>query len=150
MKNDKNFDWSSLNDKVEDILGRHFWNDLHDILPKRFPNIDLYQTDTEGIVVMEIPGLVSSTDVQIRLESNNLIIQGEIPYPYPYPKKQLPMQERYTGKFERSIRLPFHYLESSVTAKYRAGLLEVRVQKDPQKQTIPISFEADIEDEDLD
>ncbi|MBM7702018.1 Hsp20/alpha crystallin family protein [Metabacillus iocasae] len=142
-KKQPDIDWSSIHDKVEDMLGVHFLNDLQSMLPKRFPNIDLYQTDTEGIVVIEIPGLQSSQDIRIKLESSMLTIDGQIPYSYPITKQQLTMKERHTGSFQRTIRIPFPYIDDQISAKYKNGLLEIRLQKDIQDQTISIEFDEE-------
>ncbi|TYR80864.1 Hsp20/alpha crystallin family protein [Priestia megaterium] len=137
----EDIDWGSLHDKVEDMLGSHFWNDLHHMLPKRFPNIDLYETDTEGIIIVEIAGLQSAKDVQIKLELNKLTIQGQIPYLYEIPQQQLKMSERHTGMFTRTIKLPFQYVENEIKAKYRNGLLEIKLLKQESNQEISIEFD---------
>ena len=85
-------DWGSIQHKVEDMLGNHFWSDLNHILPKRFPNVDLYETDKEGIIVVEVPGLHSTHDIQIKLDANILTVEGNVPYAYEASKQKLKLK----------------------------------------------------------
>ncbi|MFB8424369.1 Hsp20/alpha crystallin family protein [Priestia megaterium] len=136
-------DWGSIQHKVEDMLGNHFWSDLNHILPKRFPNVDLYETDKEGVIVVEVPGLHSTNDIQIKLDANILTVEGNVPYAYEASKQKLKLNERHTGVFSRTVKLPFHYTDEPVRAKYKNGLLEIRLNKIENDQTIAIQFEDD-------
>ncbi|MEE6132740.1 heat-shock protein [Priestia aryabhattai] len=133
-------DWSSLHDKVEEMLGTHFWNDFTTLLPKKFPAIDLYETEKEGIIVAELPGLQSAKDVEIKVELNTLTIQGQLPYSYEVAKPHLKINERHTGVFMRTIKLPFQFVENEIKAKYRNGLLEIKLLKQEVNQQIAIEF----------
>lgn len=137
-----NLDWSSIHKKVEDMLGDQFWQDIHQIIPSRYPNCDVYETDSTGVVVVELPGLLSPSDVSIKLEGNLLTVEGSIPSPYPIPKNQLNLSERYLGSFSRTLRLPFHHLkETPISAHYKNGLLEIHFSKQEKENSIPITFD---------
>ncbi|HWO96257.1 MAG TPA: Hsp20/alpha crystallin family protein [Bacillus sp. (in: firmicutes)] len=137
-----NLDWSSIHKKVEGILGDQFWQDIHQMIPSRYPNCDIYETDSTGVVVVELPGLVSPNDVSIRLEGNSLTIEGLVPVPYPIAKSQLKVRERHLGSFSRTLRLPFHYSKDTpISARYKNGLLEIHIPKQEEENSIPIEFE---------
>jgi HSP20 family protein len=141
-KQPSSLDWSSVYRKMEDILGDQFWQDIQKMMPVRYPNCDLYETETVGIVVVELPGLQSANDITIKLQGNHLIIEGTVPYTYPVEAKRLKLKERFRGPFSRSIRLPFHYCEDeNISACYKNGLLEIEIPK--QHETTPISITFD-------
>ncbi|MFC3882181.1 Hsp20/alpha crystallin family protein [Bacillus songklensis] len=141
-KQPSQLDWSSVHKKVEDILGDQFWKDIQKMMPARYPNCDLYETETTGVVVVELPGLQTAKDITIKLQGDHLIIEGTAPYVYPVEAKELKLKERFRGPFSRSIRLPFQYSEDqSISARYKNGLLEIEIPK--QHETTPISITFD-------
>ncbi|EIT85580.1 small heat shock protein [Fictibacillus macauensis ZFHKF-1] len=137
------FDWASLQDKVDSVLGSEFWHELNRVVPKRTACTDLYENDTEGVVIIELPGLSSTEDLSISLESNKLIVQGNIPYRYPVSQDELTMQERLTGPFTKEIHIPFLYHPDQVSAAYKQGLLEIRLVKIKKTKPISVSFTKD-------
>ncbi|MFD1427024.1 HSP20 family protein [Kroppenstedtia sanguinis] len=142
MKKDS-FDGSNLQGKMGGILGDKFWNELHHALPRKGPDVDIYETKQEGIIVVEIPGLSSPNDVQITLEFQSLILQGEIPYEYPVAKEKISLGERRFGRFKRRIQLPFHYSPDQIQAHYKNGLLEIRLLKKVVSKEVEIRFEEE-------
>jgi HSP20 family molecular chaperone IbpA len=74
--------WENMNEKIDDVLGEKFWKDVLPVIPKRVPLIDIYETPTHGYMVLELPGLNSSKDVELSVQNNQLFIKGTIPYPY--------------------------------------------------------------------
>ncbi|EGK09195.1 Hsp20/alpha crystallin family protein [Kroppenstedtia eburnea] len=142
MKKDS-YDWSNVQGKVGGVFGDKFWNELHQALPRRGPGVDIYETEREGVIVVEIPGLSSPNDIQITLESQNLILQGEIPYGYPVPKEKIALGERRFGRFKRRIQLPFHYSPDRIQASYKSGLLEIRLLKEMVGKEVEVRFEEE-------
>ncbi|WP_082232764.1 Hsp20/alpha crystallin family protein [Halobacillus massiliensis] len=124
-------DWSKFSNEVDQVLGEDFWNDLTHVIPKRGPSYDMYETDTEGIIIFEMPGLQSLNEIQIKPQGTNLVLEGIIKSPYHIPHDQLLHNERFTGKFKRSVSIPFHYSSEKISARYKNGLLEIRIQKEP-------------------
>lgn len=45
------------------MFGNYFWSDLNYILFKWFLNVDLYEIDKEGIIVVEVFGLYLINDI---------------------------------------------------------------------------------------
>jgi HSP20 family protein len=137
-----NLDWSSIHKKVENMLGDQFWQDIHQMIPSRYPSCDMYETDSKGVVIIELPGLSSPKDVSIKLENNSLTVEGVMPPPYPYEKDQLKLNERHRGPFSRTLRLPFHYSKDTpITARYKNGLLEIHIPREEKENSIPITFD---------
>ncbi|MGM9986462.1 MAG: Hsp20/alpha crystallin family protein [Bacillaceae bacterium] len=134
------FDWNVFPDNVEEVLGEQFWGDLQRMIPKRGPSVDVYQTDSEGVVLVEVPGLKSVKDIQLKQNGSQLIIQGSVPYTYPIPKDKLIKSERFIGVFSRTISLPFSYSTDQITARYKNGILEIHVPKSKQERSIEIEM----------
>ncbi|WP_018131628.1 Hsp20/alpha crystallin family protein [Effusibacillus pohliae] len=112
-----------------------------------YPRVDLYQTRSELIAVLEVPGLEKSSDVKLVVEPNRLVVKGNPRVRYSgIPDDQFILSER-PRSFEREITLPVRVLPRKVRAFYRQGLLEVHMIKDagPRGETggspIPIDFE---------
>ncbi|WP_261131298.1 Hsp20/alpha crystallin family protein [Bacillus sp. Marseille-Q3570] len=135
--------WSKFSNEVDNVLGEDFWNDLHHVIPKRGPSYDMYETDTEGIIIFELPGLQSINEIKIKQHGTHLILQGKIDYHYPVQQDQLIHNERFTGKFKRSVTVPFHYTPEKINARYKNGLLEIRIQKEQNEDEIIIDMDED-------
>jgi HSP20 family protein len=106
------------------------------------PNIDVYETENEVIAKCDIPGLEKKEDVNIDIDSNILSISGAINRVSEIKEEHLHRQERFTGRFQRSITLPSHVSSEAVKATYKNGVLEVRMPKvqPDSKRKIDIEF----------
>ncbi|KQL21574.1 Hsp20/alpha crystallin family protein [Cytobacillus solani] len=135
------FSWSKLPEGAEDVLGKEFWNDIQQLFPKKGPLIDMYETEHEGIILVELPGLHSINDIKIKLKDMNLVILGNIPVFSLSSNGKATIKERFTGPFERQIPLPFSFMAKNVTAKYQNGLLVIRLEKVVSEQLIDVHFE---------
>lgn len=142
-KNHPQPDLSELQGQIDEVMGENFYNNLYQMIPKRGPCVDLYQTDSEGIIIAEIPGLQSPQDIKISIDSNQLVLEGQIPYPYHIPTDKLLIKERFLGSFKRVIQIPFSFTAKSITADYRSGLLEIRLPKLHHQVDISIQFDEE-------
>lgn len=133
--------WKQIRHKMKGILGEDLWKKVDQALSKQRPAIDMYQTDGEGVIVVELPGLRSPDDVQITLDSQKIILEGEVPDGSPVPQKQMLSRERWIGRFKRTIRNPFPFAPDSITAHYRYGLLEIRLTGQETKQQVSVQFD---------
>lgn len=90
---------------------------------------DVYDTDNEVIATCDIPGLEKKEDVNIDIDNNVLTISGSINKMKEAKEENMHRQERFAGRFERSITLPCHVSNDNVKASYKNGVLEIRMQK---------------------
>ncbi|MDO7787684.1 Hsp20/alpha crystallin family protein [Desulforamulus aquiferis] len=93
------------------------------------PRIDLYQTDSEVIASCDIPGLEKKEDVHIEIDNNLLNISGNINRFNEINENQMYRQERFVGKFQRSITLPPGTSPEGIQAVYKNGVLDIRIPK---------------------
>jgi len=90
------------------------------------PPVDIEEQDDAYVIEAELPG-VQKDDVNIELQSNELMITGEI-------KEReregiLRKRTRRIGRFEYRVRLPEQVDSDNVEAKLNDGVLTVRVPK---------------------
>ncbi len=139
----KVFDWRGMPEKAQQVLGEDFWNEINRMLPKYGTPIDIYKTEDQVVVVVEVPGLASPDRISIKIKGLKLLISGEIPWTYPITKEEMLMVERFSGSFKREVTLPDDIVPGgSVEAQFRAGLLEIHIPRltSEQEQQIPIDF----------
>lgn len=150
MDMDKLLRWRDLAQKMH---GRDFWSAVFDSpqtkdfmsgflktfdAESNYPRADVYQKETEIVVLIEIPG-IRKEDVQLTVTGDRLQIKGTV-HP-PYPKHTNVTTERFYGPFERTIQLPEIVQKEGVSAKFVNGLLEVRLPRDLKATATSINIE---------
>ena len=96
------------------------------------PQIDVQQRDDKIIVHVDLPG-TAPTDVQLRIEDNALIVEGERKTEHELEQGGIVRTERVYGRFQRVIPLPEGADSESAEARFANGVLEVTI-KTPQRQ----------------
>ncbi|TVX96873.1 Hsp20/alpha crystallin family protein [Cohnella terricola] len=106
-------------------------------------NVDLYETDNEIVASCDIPGLEKKEDVSIDVENKALSISGSLNRVNEVKEEHMHRQERYIGRFQRTIALPSPVSSEGVTASYKNGVLEVRMpkHKGEAKRKIDVQFQ---------
>jgi HSP20 family protein len=93
-----------------------------------FPSLDVSETEKEVIVKAEMPGM-DSKDIDLYVEGDNLIVRGEKKQENEDKDENYHRVERSYGAFHRSIPLPSKCDQSKVKAKYKNGVLTVKLPK---------------------
>lgn len=104
------------------------------------PFSDIEETDKEIIVTAEIPG-VEKGDININTTENSLEISAETKKEEKEEKKGYLRMERSYGKYYRSYALPSKVDPAKTKAKYKNGVLEVRLPKTEEKKGAKIAVE---------
>ncbi|RUS47472.1 Hsp20/alpha crystallin family protein [Cohnella sp. AR92] len=104
--------------------------------------IDVHETDAEVVATCDIPGLEKKEDVDIEVENNLLTISGMVNRKQEVKEDRMHRQERFYGRFHRSISLPSNVTSEGIQASYRNGVLEVRMpkQKGDSRKRIDVQF----------
>ena len=92
------------------------------------PAADIGETDQEMIITAELPG-VSDKDVEVSLAGDVLTIKGEKKAETEHKNGDSTYVERRFGAFARSVRLPFEVKDGEIDAKFKDGVLTVRLPK---------------------
>lgn len=96
--------------------------------------LDVVETDMGYNIVANLPG-VDAESIDIRVEEDVLNIEAEIAASVvEVEDARNLLQERRTGKFARSVRLPQPVDVDKIDATYNNGVLELSLPKLPEAQ----------------
>jgi HSP20 family protein len=117
---------------------RRFFADLG-VGPTLAPAADVYETDEELVVELEVPGF-DEQQLEIKVDDNTLAVTGERQASTEEDGKTIRLHERIDTRFERRFLLPLEIDSKNVKAEYAKGVLTVHVpkaaQETPQKVAI--------------
>ncbi len=107
------------------------------------PPIDVYETETEVVVRMEIAGIDPATvDIIIIQDKQLLVIRGQRTDPAAGKPRKYHNMEIECGEFSRQTRLPRSVDQDGTIAHYEDGFLVVTLPKSsspgPGPHTVPI------------
>jgi HSP20 family protein len=102
--------------------------DKNKILPSWTPLCDIYETDTEIVLKIELPNM-KKEDVNVALEKNVLTLRGERKFEETVNRESYHRIERKYGAFMRCFRLPTRIEGSKVLAEFKEGTLTVTFPK---------------------
>lgn len=106
------------------------------------PAIDLYETDEELVVTVELAG-VEESDFQMMIHRDMFTIRGERQKIMPGSKTGVYHQmEIASGPFERSISLPEAVDAENARASYENGLVTVIVPKVKRERTVRVGIKV--------
>lgn len=104
-----------------------------------WPQFNVWSTDHELIVTAEIPGL-DPEQIDVDVNNDLLTVSANVNSDELSEGESYHRRERFSGRFERSIRLPFAVDQEKSDARYVDGVLEVRLTKPerdkPRKLTV--------------
>jgi len=104
-----------------------------------FPSLNVAQDDDNLYVSAELPG-IDVNDIEINTDIDTLHINGERKLKESGKDLYYHRQERGSGKFSRTINLPFAINTEKVTAEMKLGILTITLPKadeaKPRKITI--------------
>ena len=109
-----------------------------------WPSVEMIPSDKDVKVTAELPGL-EENDVEVLVDGDVLTVRGE--KKAETEDKERGFSERYYGRFERVIPLPFEVEEDKAEASFKNGVLSVTLPKSPKAQEkakrIPIGGKSD-------
>ena len=92
------------------------------------PSIDLFTEGDDVVVKAELPGM-KKEDIDVSVTDNTITVSGEKKQEEKVEKKDYYRLERSYGSFSRSFSLPAEVQTEKVTAKFKDGILEIRIPK---------------------
>lgn len=105
------------------------------------PPVDIYEDDREVVVKMEVPE-VEQKDIQVQIEENTLIIQGERTLEREEKKHNYHRIERSYGSFRRIFSLPASVDQDQVAANCDKGVLKIVLPKKTEAKPRHIEVEV--------
>lgn len=103
--------------------------------------VDIQEDENELRVSVEMPGL-EKEDFHVELQGNRLIVRGEKKHEEEKKEKNYVYSERSYGSFFRTIPLPCPVDEDKVEAKYRNGVLKLKLPKSAESRGKKIEVEV--------
>jgi len=94
----------------------------------RYPAINLWTNDEGQFIRTEMPGL-KADDISIDVTADTLTISGSRSHEEADENARYHRQEHTYGTFTRAIQLPFMVETSSVEAKFKNGVLDIKLQR---------------------
>lgn len=133
---------------AQKLQGKNFWSSIfdqddahpfmHDVdedeqanVHTMYPKVDILSGPQEYIILIDIPG-VRKEDVQLSLSGEYLFVKGTARSVY--PDMQRLTSERFSGTFERTIKLPEPVGKAKVSAKFDCGMLYVQIAPQAKAQ----------------
>ena len=109
---------------LQDELDRLFESSLAAWVPV----LDAHEDKSQYTVHLEAPGL-KREDISVQLEDGDLVISGERKSETVSDDTEVHRQERFYGKFTRTISLSAAVQADGVKAAYKDGILTVTLPK---------------------
>jgi HSP20 family protein len=109
-----------------------------------YPRVDLREYDQEFVLVADLPGM-QQDDINITVENNILTLQGKRTFEHEGQHGQngdAHYRERAFGTFCRRFTLGAAVDADSITATYKAGVLEVHIPKTAAAQPKRIAVQS--------
>jgi HSP20 family protein len=92
------------------------------------PALDVFETPEKVNVAVELPGM-SASDVEITVEDNVLMLQGDRPFYKGANEEAFHRIERRFGPFQRRIALPRQSDTQRISASMEEGVLTIEIPK---------------------
>lgn len=96
------------------------------------PCADIWETDDTLIVEIELPG-VQRQDVAVEVDGDRLLITGERRTSVARRGRHYYQMERTSGRFTRQLRLPHDADRDAIQARFRSGVLTLKIPKKNQR-----------------
>lgn len=127
-----------LNQAISETPNR--WN-ADDAYGAFTPPVDIFEKGDDLIIRAELPG-VDREDIDVRVEENTLVLQGERKPDNEVETGKAYRMERAFGTFSRRFSLPTTVDPTRITARYVDGVLEIRLPKAEEAKPRKISIDV--------
>ena len=130
--------WGSFRDLVAHMLGenRHCETEV-----MWYPATDAYVSGEEFVIRMDVSG-VAREDLTIVMEKNLVHVRGIRREPSD-ERRRFHKMEIAVGPFGRTIEVPPEAAEGEVTARYRDGVLEIRLATGTRRRGVTHRIEVE-------
>lgn len=120
--------WAPFSDL--DVIERRMRRMLEDfgLAAAPLPAADMYETDKEIVVELDVPGF-DEQELVLEVLDHTLTIKGEKTAETEEKRKSYYLHERLEKHFERRFTLPPEVDTEHIDARFHTGVLEVHVPK---------------------
>jgi len=113
-----------------DVIERRMRRIFEDLgfAPALTPAADIYETDDEYVVELEVPGF-DQKELVVEVFDHTLLVKGDRTKEIAKEEQTIRLHERLESMFERRFRLPSETDSERLKAEYAKGILSVHVPK---------------------
>lgn len=134
--------WEPFRDlmAMQDRMTRLFDETLSRIFKEEVPRgawsppVDIVEREKEVILKIDLPEM-NQNDIEIQVEENTLIVQGERRFIKEASEEHYIQIERPYGNFRRTFALPKMIDQEEIKASYKEGVLRIVLPR--KKEVIP-------------
>ncbi len=106
-----------------------------------FPLLNIWSGPEDVLITAEIPG-VDPSQIDISVTGDTLTLRGERVVE-PTGKDHIPIRrERESGRFVRTLQLPFRVNNDKIDARYSSGVLHLTLPRPQEDKPRKISVKA--------
>lgn len=128
-----------FDDRFDRLIERAFGRDRQ---APWMPAMDVYETDDEVVVTVELPGM-RAEDVDVSVEDSTLTVSGERGFTSEVKQESYHRIERRYGAFSRAVTLSPQVDTAKVAARFAGGVLTIEVPKPEKAKPTKIKVKAD-------
>jgi HSP20 family protein len=111
------------------------------VAPAPLPAVDLYETEKELVVELDVPGF-DEKELMLEVSDHTLTVTGERKEEKERKDKTFYLHERLEKGFTRAFTLPPEADVEHVDATFKTGVLEVHVPKIAKAKSRPVAIKA--------
>ena len=133
-----------MQDRMTRLLDETLSRIWKEEVPRRIwsPPVDILEKENEVILKVDLPE-VNQSDIDIKVEENTLIIQGERKFIKEVPQGNYLQIERPYGTFQRTFAIPKVIDQGNIKAAYKDGVLRIVLPKKGEVHPKQIVVEED-------
>ena len=128
-----------FDDRFDRLIERTFGRDRR---ARWMPAMDVYETDEQIVVTVELPGM-RAEDVEVSVEDSTLTVGGSREVSSEVEQERYHRIERRYGAFSRAVTLPPQVDTSKVDARFSDGVLTIEIPKVEKAEPTKITVKAD-------
>lgn len=132
---------TNIRDEINRLFESPYENGNSDVFNTWAPALDVYEDNENLVVQAELPGM-KKEDIDISLHDNVITVSGERKNEKKYEGAKTSREERFFGRFTRSISLPKAVDSGKVKASYKDGLLTVTLPKAEEAKPKQIQIQS--------
>lgn len=106
-----------------------------------FPPLNIYANGEEAIVAAEVPG-IAKEDLDISVSGSSFTLSGSRGPAQAGEGANHLRQERFQGRFTRTVELPFNVEANKVKARLQNGILQVQLPRAESDKPRKIQIQA--------
>ena len=119
---------TNIRDEINRLFENPYENGSSDVFNTWAPALDLYEDKDNLVVRAELPGM-KKEEIELSLHENVITVSGERKNEKKIEGERTSREERFFGRFTRSLTLPKAVETSKAKAAYKDGVLTVTIPK---------------------